>query len=127
MSVGRNRWSHREGRWNSRPQTAVWAAVIIVDNPLNQRAFQVSLRKRDLEVQALSPDGAYQSFAITIRLRTSHRRAQHSNSQALHSMVQLFRVDPIPVMDQISVWVISGSASRNCCSVHSAVGWAVTL
>jgi hypothetical protein len=30
MSVGRNRWSRSGGRWNSRPQTAVWAAVIIV-------------------------------------------------------------------------------------------------
>jgi hypothetical protein len=66
MSVGRNWWSHSERRWNSRPQAAVWAAVIIVGNPLNERAFQVRLREWDKEVQALSPDGAYQSFAITV-------------------------------------------------------------
>jgi hypothetical protein len=45
VAVGRNRRGRHEWRWNSRPETAMWAAVIIVGNPLNERAFQVSLGK----------------------------------------------------------------------------------
>ena len=79
MAVCRNR-SCAEWRWNSRPETAMWTAVIIVGNPLNERAFQVSLGKRNEEVQAFSPDSAHQSFAVTIRLRRSYRCAEYPNS-----------------------------------------------
>jgi hypothetical protein len=58
VAVGRNRWSRSEGCWNSSPRL-LRAAVIIVGNPLNERAFPVSLGKRDVAVQALSPDAAY--------------------------------------------------------------------
>ena len=34
-----------------RPETAMWTAVIIMGDPLNESAFQVSLGKRDVEVQ----------------------------------------------------------------------------
>jgi hypothetical protein len=51
-------WSSRRSRcgwrWNSRPQTAMWTAVIVVRDPINERAFQVTLGKRDEVIQAFS-------------------------------------------------------------------------
>ena len=53
-------------KWNSRPQTLVWTAVIVVCDPLVKGPLQVLLGKRNDEVKALSPYCAHNSLAITI-------------------------------------------------------------
>ena len=42
----KSRRSRSERRWNPRPKTAVWTAVIVMGDPLRQRGFQVVFRKR---------------------------------------------------------------------------------
>ena len=66
----------------------------------------VSPRERDQKIQAFSASSPHQSFAETIRLRTSHRCAEHSPAHAFQSPVQFLRVDPITVMNQVSIGVI---------------------
>jgi hypothetical protein len=58
-----------------RPETAMWTAVIIMGDPLNESAFQVSLGKRNAQVQAFSPDSAHQSFATGL-CHTPHATRQ---------------------------------------------------
>ena len=105
---------------DSRPETLVWTAVIVVGNPLAQHVFQVIFRKRYEKVQAFSADSPHQSFAEAICLRRSHRCAEHPNSHAFHAPIQVLRVDPIAVMDNVVICVISGQrlAELLQCPVH---------
>jgi hypothetical protein len=65
VAVCRSR-SRCQRRWDSRSETLVWTAVIVVGNPLNQRAFQVMFGKRYQKVQAFSASAPHQSFAEAI-------------------------------------------------------------
>ena len=96
------------GAGNSRSGTLVWTAVIVMKNPLPKNASEVSRRERDQKIQAFSAGSPHQSFAETIGLRTSHRRTEHSHAHAFQSPVQFLRVDPIAVMNQVPIGVISG-------------------
>jgi len=99
-------WNWRERYWNTWPRTLVWTAVIVMRDPLQKRAFQVVLRKRDQEVQALSPGRAHHPLAIRISLRGAHRRPKHPSAHGFCCLVQIFGVDPIAVMDHEAVRVV---------------------
>ena len=59
----RNRFERQR---NARPKALVRAAVIVMRDPLKERAFQVVLGKRNQEVQALLPGRTHNPFAIRI-------------------------------------------------------------
>ena len=62
------RWQWLDWVGNARTETGVNSSVIVMGDPLRQELFQMSLPKRDLEVQAFPSDRADQSLADGVGL-----------------------------------------------------------
>jgi hypothetical protein len=60
-----------------RPQACVWAAMIVVHDPLGQHTPKMPFTERDHEVQTLAPNCSDQPFAVGILLRRPNRRFQY--------------------------------------------------
>jgi len=60
------------------------------------------------EIQALAPHRSDQPFAIRVRFRRPHRRAQNPQPKgAFELLVQVRREDRIAAMDQELVWMVA--------------------
>jgi hypothetical protein len=68
-------WQSLRRFWNSWSQTCMWAASIVMGNPLPQDSPQMLFAQRDDPVQTLSSYRADQAFAIGIRLWRLNRRS----------------------------------------------------
>ncbi len=112
---------------DSRSQTHVWAALVVMANPLSQYQSQMPLAEWNQEVQTLAPERSHQPFAVRIRLGSPNWRPQHSEAECFQLPIQISREDRIAVMNHKLVQMFTGIASRNCCNVHNALGCAVTL
>jgi hypothetical protein len=87
-------------------QARMWSSPIVVGNPLPQDLPKMHLAQQDHVIQAFTAD----------------------RSKCPQVIVNFCRKGRIPIMNQESVGVIArGMASRNCCKVQAAVGWAVTF
>src|SRR6267142_1868077 len=78
-------------------------------------------------VQALTAE-SNQSRARRRLAAGGSRGAQHFlDTHVSHLSPEGIAEDSIAVAQQVARKLIKGKASRSCCPVHSAVGWAVTL
>jgi hypothetical protein len=57
MTMAAHRWRWLDWVGNARTETGVNSSVIVMGDPLRQELFQMSLPKRDQEVQAFPSDG----------------------------------------------------------------------
>jgi hypothetical protein len=113
--------------WNSRTKTGMRASAIVMHNPFPQNSPQMLFVQRDQPVQARAPHASDQSFTVGIRLRRLHGGSSNFQPEGPQLVINFRGKDRIPIMNQESVGVIAREASRNCCKVQAAVGWAVRL
>ena len=84
-------------------QGRVWSAAIVVADELTKDELQMPLAQRDQVVQALSPNRANHSLAISIRHRAPHRCFQDSQAEALQCRINLGREDAVTIVNKISM------------------------
>src|ERR1700716_1221058 len=78
-------------------------------------------------VQALAPNRTNDALDVG-PLPGGSRGAQHFvDTHVSHLSPEGIAEDSIAVAQQVARKLVKGNASRSCCPVHSAVGWAVTL
>src|SRR6266542_3967724 len=96
-------------------------------SPLCDSHLQVAVVQRDQEVQTsrrkVPPKRSHTEFARGARTGVRNTRTPSAVTPLSSSWEKMLSRS----------WITNrygwspGSASRNCCNVHSAVGWAVTL
>src|SRR5215471_5039654 len=95
--------------------------AVIVHGPIPNRHVQMALVEWNQEVETFATKAAAQSLAHRVRLWGPHRRTQNLYTQICKTLVDICREDAVTIVDDEAVPMIAGSASRNCCSVHSSV------
>ena len=95
-------------------------------DPINERAFQVTLGKRDEVIQAFSAGLPHQSFAVFIPSEIAPVCGAPARP-CFHTVIQVMRVDAVPVMDHVLAVVISGQRLAKLLQRQVAAGWAVTF
>ena len=73
MTMAAHRWRWLDWAGNARTKTGVNSSVIVMGDPMRQELFQMSLPKRDQEVQAFPSDGPNQPLTGGVCLWRSHR------------------------------------------------------
>lgn len=96
-------------RRDSRSQTHVWAALVVMANPLSQYHSQMPLAEWNQEVQTLAPERSHQPFAVRIRLGSPNWRPQHSEAECFQFPIQISRENRIAVMNQKLVQMFTGN------------------
>ena len=61
----------------------MWAALVVMSDPLLKNSAQVFLVDRNQEIQTLAPDGSDQALAESVRLGRSKRRSQNAQAHRL--------------------------------------------
>src|ERR1700732_1211616 len=94
-----------------------------MDYPVGEELAQMLLAEWDDEIQTLPANGSHQTFTIGVRGRRPHRRSKYFESESLECAE---KIESRSWIRNRYEWSL-GTASRNCCRVHSAVGCGVTL
>ena len=83
--------------------------------------------EHDPMVQALLPNGTNHPLHIGSLPRGARRGQNFADAHVSHLVSEVMAEDGIAIAQQVARELVEGKASRSCCPVHSAVGWAVTL
>ena len=78
----------------------MWAAFVVMANPLFQHYSQMTLTEGNQEVQTLAPDRSHQPFAVGVGLRRPNRRPQYPETKSFQFPIQAGRKDRIAVMNE---------------------------
>ena len=73
MTMAARRWRWLDWVGNARTETGVNSSVIVMGDPLHQELFEMSLPKRNQEVEAFPSDRPDQSLTDGVCLGRSHR------------------------------------------------------
>jgi hypothetical protein len=77
-------------------------------------------------IEALASNGVDHSLYIGTLPRRARCRQNFSDAQVSHLFAEVIAENSIAVAQLVAGSWSKGKASRSCCPVHSAVGWAVT-
>src|SRR4029453_12884625 len=80
--------------------------AVVMDSPLFDGHFQVALRERNEEVQALSAQASTQTLAYGVGFGRPYRCSQYSHPHSLHAPVQVLGKDAIPIVDHESIGML---------------------
>src|ERR1700730_5740417 len=103
------------------------APLVVMDYPVREELAQMLLAEWDDEIQTLPANGSHQTFTIGVRsgartgvpsILSPNPRSASSNSAE--------KIESRSWIKNRYEWSL-GTASRNCCRVHSAVGCGGTL
>src|SRR5579862_1523480 len=78
-------------------------------------------------VQALAPNRTNDALDVGPLPGGSRGTEHFLDTHVSHLSPEGIAEDRIAVAQQVARELVKGKASRSCCPVHSAVGWAVTL
>ncbi len=85
--------------WQTRAETGVRAAPIVVQPPRAKDPPQVGLSERDQEVQALPPQRPEEPLADRVGLGSLDRGAEDPGAQRRHGGVESPRADTVAIME----------------------------
>src|SRR5919204_2440124 len=80
---------------------------MVMAHPLVKDAAQVAFCQRNHQVQALPPQCAQESLTKAIGFGTPHWSFQHPEPEVAHGLVEVVREDPVAVMDEELVPMVS--------------------
>ena len=92
--------------WKPGPNARVRPALIVMRNPASQYTAQLVLRQRDEKVQALSAQGANDTFTKTVSLGASIRRPLDPKTQVGNRPVEHRRKVLVAIMDEKMVTMV---------------------
>ena len=92
-----------------------------------EMSVQRPLAEDNYMIQTLPPKGADHAFYVSWLPGRARSRKHFLDAHGFHIFPKLSAEDAVPISPQIPRNLLEGKASRSCCMVHSAVGWAVTL
>ena len=125
ISLLRNRRRYRlRNAWS---EASVGPPAIVMRDPFVKQSTKMLFSDRNYPIEALAPNRADQPFAIGICLRYPHGRLQHRQTQRTDGTIDAFGIDGVAVVNDPSIGCSPDTAIRNCCALHSAVGWSVTF
>ena len=107
------RWDADRRVGNARTEPHMWARPVVTGRPTFEQPPEMSLIQWKHEIQALSRYGTDQSLAQGIRLWTLVRRLQHFEPQVCDGFVEVRGENAVPIVDEESINVVRGIASRN--------------
>jgi len=83
--------------------------------------------EHDHMVQTLSPKGTNHSLYIRPLPRRSRCGQNFLDAHVCDLPLEFLPEDGVAIAQQVARDLLKRNASRSCCPVHCAVGWAVTL
>src|SRR6267143_2044518 len=83
--------------------------------------------EHDHMIEAFATNGANHPLDVGSLPRRARCRQDFANVHVSHVFSEVIAKDRIAVAQEVARELAKGNASRSCCPVQSAVGWAVTL
>jgi hypothetical protein len=124
---GCSRESHRRWIRNAGSEAGMWSATIAMRDPFTKDAAKMSVIARDHPIQALSTDGADQTFAMRVRSRCSHGGLQNRKAHGRHGCIDALGAVVKPLHRNLKVRDRRSRGTRTARQFRQNVGQAVFL